>query len=266
MASTEDKRKWYPEHVTNHADRGTAGYKPKCNWSGAALVAFPNNLDGVYIEPVHPKTWEAWDAYVFLMDHFGETMTNAGGVNHCRNIGTSVWPSLHAYIIAVDLPPNDRKSAGFQAAVLKVKTKSGKTVFKNLASINDRMHDEIDCSPADLATGIDWTTVEGYVTEDEMTPELQAEFDALKAAVAAVHDEVWTHGHVVDPVTGKEIAPSAWQIHIRTKADTTATRLAVGALDLEGITEAELDERVALLVAEINEAPDEFRLALKAAL
>jgi hypothetical protein len=195
MATTETKRKWFPEHVTNHADRGTAGFKPKCNWSGAALIAVPNNLDGVYIEPVHPKTAEAWDAYVFLMRHFKQSITNAGGVNSCRNIGSSVWPSLHAYLLAIDNPPNSRKSAEFQAAVLKVKTNNGKKVFKNLASIDDRMHDEIDCSPADLATGIDWSTVEGWkddeVTTEELIKEIQTAINQTGVTPPLAINGVW---------------------------------------------------------------------------
>lgn len=239
MADTEQKRKWFPEHVTNHADRGTAGYKPKCDWSGAAVVAVPNSSGGVYIEPIHPKTWEAWDAYVFLMREFGQTITSAGGVNSCRNIGTSVWPSLHAYLLALDNPPNSRKSAVFQSAVLAVKCNNGKRVFKNLASSDDRMHDEIDCSPADLATGIDWSTVKGF---EMLTTAQLAALDELvdmrasrpadapawgAAGWEAYLEEVWTGPPTSDPgprnvVThlqlSKIVAGLRWQLGVIERA------------------------------------------------
>lgn len=163
MASTEQKRKWYPEVVTNHADRGKAGYTPKCDPQRHAVRhTFPREGGGEWNLWVHPKTVEAWDAYEFLMKRHGETVPSDGGTHNCRNIAGTSWPSLHAYCVALDIPPNNRKSAAFQRDVLAVKTNSGVRVFKNLASINDRMHDEIDCSPAALASGIDWSTVAGF--------------------------------------------------------------------------------------------------------
>lgn len=159
MASTDQVRQWYPELVTNHAKRGTAGFTPKCDTSKGERVAFPAQGGGTYYLLVNPKTVEAFKAYAALMRAFGETVPSAGGTHNCRNISGSNSPSLHAYAVAIDLPPNSRKSAAFQTAVLRMKTKSGVRVWKNLASIDDRMHDQIDCSPADLATGIDWSTV-----------------------------------------------------------------------------------------------------------
>lgn len=161
MASTEQIRRWYPDVVTNHAQRGTADYKPTCDTSKAIRVEFPREGGGVWRLLVHPAQKEAWEVYAELMVRFGETVPVAGGTHNCRNIGSGDWPSLHAYCSAIDIPPNGRKSAAFQAAVLKIRTRSGATVFRNLASINDRMHDQIDCSPADLASGIDRATVNG---------------------------------------------------------------------------------------------------------
>jgi hypothetical protein len=50
------------------------------------------------------------------------------------------------------------------------------------------MHDEIDCSPADLATGIDWSTVEGW---NDMTPEQEAKLDAVAAKLDHIPEGVW---------------------------------------------------------------------------
>ena len=173
MASTDQVRNWYPEVVLNHAQRCQPGYEPICDPVGKATkVLFPREGGGDYSLWVHPKTKEAWKAYVQTMRHHGETVPPHGGTHNCRNIGTGDCPSLHAYCTALDLPPNSRKSVAFQTAVLNIRTKSGVRVFKNLANIDDRMHDQIDCSPADLATGIDWSTVPGAAPappqEDEM--------------------------------------------------------------------------------------------------
>lgn len=162
MATTDQKRIWYPEVVTNHKDRGKKGYKPKCDTSKATRVPFPREGGGEYNLLVHPKTVEAWNAYTTVMRWHGETIPPAGGTHNCRNIANSNWPSLHAYCLACDHPPNNRMKQAFIDDVLRIRTKNGKRVFKNLASANDRMHNEIDCSPADLKTGIDWSTVRGY--------------------------------------------------------------------------------------------------------
>lgn len=161
MASTDQVRGWYHHVVLNHDLRGTPGFQPRCDLSPTVRVPFPAEGGGVFREPVHHLTEEAWLAYVTVMLFHGETMPGGGGVDSCRVILGTNWPSLHAYCVAVDLPPNSRKSAAFQADVLRIRTKSGARVFRNLANANDRMHDQIDCSPADLASGIDWTTVRG---------------------------------------------------------------------------------------------------------
>ena len=172
MASTEQIRKWFHSGVVlNHADRGKTGYHPHCDHNHPK-VAFPRAGGGVFNEPVHPLTFEAFTAYVAVMRHHGETMPGAGGVDQCRNIGTGNWPSLHAYICAVDLPLNSRKSAAFIASIKAIRTNSGARffpsrgaqVFRNLRG--DRMHDQINCSPKALATGIDWSTVDGNEGDD----------------------------------------------------------------------------------------------------
>ncbi len=165
MASTEQIRKWYHTSVVlNHDQRGTPGYQPNCNHRHQTMP-FPKEGGGVFNEPVHPLTREAWRAYITVMIHHDETMPGAGGVDQCRNIAGTDWPSLHAYLCAVDLPPNSRKSSAFIGDIGRIRCNNGAFAFRNLAG--DRMHDQINCSPADLATGIDWTTVAG-ATEDEV--------------------------------------------------------------------------------------------------
>lgn len=178
MATTDQVRGWYSEWVTNHADRGKPGFKPRCQTIPSVVVDFPRLGGGVWRLPVHARCAEAFDAYAHLMRHHGVAMAPAGGVHNCRNIAGTNMPSLHAYGVCIDLPPNDYKPAPFQRDVLAVRTKSGVRVWRNLADANDRMHDQIDCSPADLASGIDWTTVAGY-TPDPLPPVPPAPVEVL---------------------------------------------------------------------------------------
>ena len=166
MASTEQIRKWFHSGVVlNHADRGTTGYHPHCDHDHPK-VGFPNEGGGTFAEPVHPVAFEAFTAYVAVMRHHDETMPGAGGVNACRNIGTGNMPSLHAYLCAIDLPPNSRKTSAFITSIKAIRTNSGAQVFRTLRG--DRMHDQINCSPTALRSGIDWTTVVGDGESDDM--------------------------------------------------------------------------------------------------
>ena len=168
---------------------------------------------------VHPKTKQAWEAYITLMLQHGETVPSAGGTHNCRNIAGTNAPSLHAYCVALDIPPNGRKSDAFQRAVLRIKTKSGVTVFKNLVSINDRMHDQIDCSPEHLASGIDWSTVLGGSVADhshkpmpnelprdwadgswEQWVERSGTLDNTRTHTFYREDLSWVYGRVIRPL------------------------------------------------------------------
>ncbi len=159
MTATDQIRKWYHRDVVlNHDERGQPGYHPHCNHAHPT-VEIPREGGGVWVRPAHPFTTEAFNAYIAVMIHHRETMPEAGGLGHCRNIGGKDWPSLHAYLCAIDLPPNSRKRNAFVIAAQAIRTKSGARVFRTLSG--DRMHDQIDCSPTALASGIDWSTVAG---------------------------------------------------------------------------------------------------------
>ncbi len=224
MATTDQIRKWYHNGVVlNHSQRGTGGYTPRCNHDHPK-VAFPNSVGGVYNEPVHPLTVEAWEAYIMVMNHHGETMPPNGGVNFCRNIGDSDWPSLHAYLCAVDLPPNSRKSAAFIGDMGRIRTNNGAFVFRNLAG--DRMHDQINCSPADLTTRIDPTTVIGA----DM-PLTQADFDKIRAIQ---REEINLHfGPAWTPTSG----PSKGRRFVKALVDSTWWARSMGRATLETLDE-----------------------------
>ncbi len=197
MVSSEQIRKWYHQGVVlNHDMRNTPGYKPICEHNHPK-VEFPNNQGGVFFEPVHPLTVGAWEAYVRVMKDMGVTMSSAGGVNHCRNIAGTDMPSLHAYICAVDLPPNDYKTQEFIDAIAAIRTNSGAQVFRTLEG--DRMHDQINCSPADLATGI-----KGDNDMAELSPEAQKFYEEAWKAIgspAATHPP----SSPLEPKSGQDI-------------------------------------------------------------
>ena len=207
MTDTEQIRKWYHEGVVlNHADRGKPGYEPICNHRHPR-IGIPKEGGGGFNEPVHPLTFEAWEAYVAVMRFHGESITGAGGVDNCRNIGTSDDPSLHAYLCALDNPPDSRKSAAFIADIEAIRTNSGAQVFRNLAG--DRMHDQIDCSPADLATGIDWTTVIGHQGDDDMALLTEAEQQELRTflnLIDAKNSSVSFVNQAIDDIREKNAA------------------------------------------------------------
>lgn len=182
MASTDQVRQWYHQTVLNHSQRGTPGFEPECNWGIAVTLGFPR-VGGVFNEPVHPATVSAWEAYIELMNVHDVKMPSAGGVNSCRNIANTNSPSLHAYLVACDMPPNSYKPQAFIDDVEALRTNSGAQVFLNGAVFNDRMHDQINCSPEDIASGI---SLDGMVTRDTKADDgnssLAANFQAMIAA------------------------------------------------------------------------------------
>ncbi|HSJ12995.1 MAG TPA: peptidoglycan-binding protein [Longimicrobiales bacterium] len=91
----------------------------------------------------------------------------------CRPITGGQGHSLHAYGIAIDINWNTNPYRADNVLVtdmprvmvknvLRIRTVSGERVFRwggDYTSVKDAMHFEIVCPPADLATGIDWSTV-----------------------------------------------------------------------------------------------------------
>ena len=231
MASTEQIRKWYHSGVVlNHADRGTTGYHPHCDHDHPK-VSIPRDGGGVWVRAAHPFTTEAFEAYIQVMNHHGETMPGAGGLGNCRNIGDTNRPSLHAYLCAIDLPPNNRKSAGFIADVEKIRTRSDGVVevfpaqvFRNLTG--DRMHDQINCSPKALATGIDRTTVVGDHQGDDMaflTEAQQKELVKFLDLIDAKNSNVGFVNQAIDDIrqknaAGDKYAP-AGSVHTKSESD-----------------------------------------------
>jgi len=146
---------------------------------------------------VAPPTQAAWAALAnVLLAHAYELRTPDTDSYNCREIKGGGGRSLHSFGIALDVnwdtnpykeTPSERKvkysdkatqveraedvrlgvadtdmTPGMIADVLAIKTNNGKTVFEwggNWNTIKDTMHFEIDVTPADLASGINQSTV-----------------------------------------------------------------------------------------------------------
>jgi hypothetical protein len=131
---------------------------------------------------------DAYKALTMALDATGYRAEGWGTYN-CRKIaGTNSW-SLHSYGIAIDIDPFSLGNPAWRKlsstpidwsrikitaeqveAVVDVRTNLGKQVWAwggYWATYVDSMHFQIDCSPQDLATGIDWETVPGK-EDDEM--------------------------------------------------------------------------------------------------
>jgi hypothetical protein len=95
------------------------------------------------------------------------------GAYNCRAITHGRGHSLHAYGIAVDINWNTNPFRSDNVLVtdmpqvmvrniLRIRTLGGRNVWRwggRFRTVKDAMHYEIVCTPAELATGIDWETV-----------------------------------------------------------------------------------------------------------
>lgn len=149
-----------------------AAWNPPCKLQGGVTLTL--NGDGrVYVDG---RTADAVRALNRCLDVFGyRTRRKDTGAYNCRQITAGKGHSLHSYGIALDLnwTSNGYRStndgildtdmpAAMVGAILAIRTVNGRQVWGwggNYRSIEDPMHYEIVCRPADLATGIDWRTV-----------------------------------------------------------------------------------------------------------
>lgn len=158
MASSSQIRAWWSSY--------------RCRTSTYTRVGFPDgwNLWVAY------EAAPAFEAFASIMRKHGYLFRDSsGGTYNCRKIsGTDTW-SLHAYALAIDLNPTVNKygsplrhdyPAEFIEDVENLETVSGASVFQwgGRWGTPDAMHWQIDCSPADLATGIKEDTLQTLIT------------------------------------------------------------------------------------------------------
>lgn len=170
----------------------------------------PNGVE--YPQGIDSRCNEAFDALHEVFTAWGYECRTPGCWGYlCRKITGGSGYSLHAYGITLDVnaPANpygprlvtDMPRAMVEAG-LAIRTKGGHRVFGwggNYRNNKDAMHWEVVASPAELALGIDWSTVANN-EEDDMTGHqsqlltdlheglggLLQRFDRLEANVAEI--------------------------------------------------------------------------------
>lgn len=163
MSTSTQLRKWW------------AAYR--CDPSGFARVSIPGPGTTEWQLQVAKGSVAAWEVFADLMRRHAYPFREiAGGTYNCRKIaGSSSW-SLHSYGIALDLNPQHNPQGWpvvhnypqpFIDSVEALETKSGASVFTwggrwSKSTPPDPMHWQIDCKPADIATGI------AYHEEDDV--------------------------------------------------------------------------------------------------
>lgn len=158
----------------------------------------PNGVE--YPQGIDSRCKEAFDALHAVFGAWGYVLRTPGCWGYlCRSITGGSGYSLHAYGIPLDVnaPANpygprlvtDMPRAMVEAG-LAIRTKGGHQVFGwggNYRRNKDAMHWEVVASPAELALGIDWSTVAGANhEEDNMNGDQEAllrqVFDQAKGA------------------------------------------------------------------------------------
>ena len=150
MASTSTVRGWYEEYLCN--PQLMLGWLFP-GWSNPLLVAAP--------------TVPVWEAFTQLMSASGYLFReSAGGTYSCRKISGSDSYSLHSYGLAVDLNPSknpqgspqrDDYPEGFVESAEAISCGNGAQCLSwgGRWDNPDSMHWQINCSPADIATGVE---------------------------------------------------------------------------------------------------------------
>ena len=255
----------------------------ECNQDAMAVINFgPDRVR------VAPPTVDAFRALAsVLLAHGYQIRVDDTDSYNCRAIKGGTGRSLHSYGIAIDVnwdtnpfkeTPDDRAVRFSDKAtqdgraqdvklgiadtdmtkdmiddVLAIKTNNKKTVFEwggNWKDRKDLMHFELDVSPGDLQTGIDWNTVKQPRTAKALEPDEATQVasqlttgsrgDAVKQLQMALVQRGYPVGDV-DGIYGTQtaMAVSAFQgrqglAQTGTADDATLRALTVPAQPMEG--------------------------------
>lgn len=168
------------------------------------MVVIPFGPDKIRIAP---ETIDSWKALETVLTFYGyDIRIEDTDSYNCRQMKSGKAKSLHSYGIALDInwntnhyvdhagtrPPkfsskltqieraeevklgkaDTDMTRAMIDAVLAIKTGSGQRVFGwggDWQTLKDAMHFQIEVTPAQLAAGIDWNTVEGAVSSSPVT-------------------------------------------------------------------------------------------------
>ncbi|MEP9376962.1 glycosyl hydrolase 108 family protein [Aquabacter sp. CN5-332] len=171
---------------------------------------------------VAPPTRDAWRALACVLKHHRYNVRKADTYGYCcRQITGGSGPSLHSFGIVLDvnastnpyLETPDKRAVRWSskatqeergkevrlgradtdltpeiiADVIAIKTKGGDGVFEwggHWETKKDAMHFELDVTPAELATGIDWLSVRGFSPDGPLVTSWAEEEIALPEMAA----------------------------------------------------------------------------------
>lgn len=146
-------------------------WAPACKGPWAIVALYGNG--SVQVRPAIVEATKALSQVLKAWSY--ETREADTGAYNCRPITGGTGYSLHAYGIALDINWLTNKYGSTLVtdmplamvnAIQAIRTNNGKQVWRSgrfYEGNKDAMHYEIVCSPADIATGINWGTVKGSV-------------------------------------------------------------------------------------------------------
>jgi len=206
---------WTSQVRTAWADR-------RCKTTGLASISFlgrgqPHTTAKVWTQPECVPGWAAAELVLYALDYGDAEIV--GSIRYCpAGIGGKKCEadgrncSLHNYCLAFDVDPYAKGNGYIRSkvteenfdedwfpavckftleqvqAVEAIKTNNGAQIFRWLGwAIGDFMHWQINCTRADLATGIDLSTV--YTGEDD---DMQTNLQALRKQNMAFYEEMQT--------------------------------------------------------------------------
>lgn len=164
-------------------------WAPACRGPWARISLY--GAGKVYVRPATIEAVKALDSCLRSANY--KTRSADTGAYACRGQVGSGRTSLHAYGIALDInwqsnPYNRRlitnMPASLPASIVRIRTNNGRQVWNwggYWSGTKDAMHYEVVCSPADLATGINWRTVNG----SSPAPPKPIDWKALRRLAAA---------------------------------------------------------------------------------
>lgn len=167
-------------------------WSPRCRGPWATIT-----LHGGGQVQVRPGTIEAVKAMNSVLQRTNyRVYRNQTGAQNCRwSKGKSGGWSLHAYGIALDLNWLWNPFGGSRHhipthvahAITSIRTNNGRQVWTwggDWSGTRDWMHFQIACTPGDLATGINWSTVSGAAPAPPKPP-TPPDWKALRRLAAA---------------------------------------------------------------------------------
>lgn len=187
--------------MTYTTEQGRQMWGPPCSSSRGVTLDL-HGYGRVYVDRRIADAVRALNACLVAW-HYSTRKADTGAFS-CRPITGGTKYSLHAFLIALDLNWNSNgyrtdgrlvtdMDAGMVGAILAIRTTNGEPIWRwggaYSGKVKDPMHYEVlGCTPADLATGIDWSTVPGQTATVPYgwVPSERLEPGSHKPAVARV--------------------------------------------------------------------------------